>query len=132
LIEPIDNPVNLLDFLSYTVVWHFVNAQPKICGVHEILGITQYRDCRRLERVQNTFEHCQALGVFSRAVCHNGDRAVEFGEEQEFGNEPGCRIDIECRGEKWNQNAVGIMGQLAYLSAIEGGGCVDDNRSRIF
>jgi len=67
------------------VVRHFINAHAEIGGAHEILAVAQYRNRWRLNVIQSLHQPREAPGVFSRAVCNNGDRSVKVGEEQKLG-----------------------------------------------
>ena len=81
MVKPFDDEIHLLFFLLHLVVRHFINPQSEIRGVHECLGVTQDCDRRRFEIGQRPLKFRQADGVFARAICDDGDRGFQVGNE---------------------------------------------------
>ena len=84
--------------------------------MYEILTVPHYRNYRNSQRIEETHELLEALGVPARTICHDRKLAVapiDFCDEQQVGDAMRCGMNIDCRRQYRYQYACRIARYFA-------------------
>ena len=100
IIQPLDDEFELFDILLGPVKRHVANSDALFSGMYEILTIPHYRNDWNPQRIEETHELLEALGVPTRTICHDRQLAVapiDFCDEQEVGDAVRRSVNIDSR-----------------------------------